>query len=362
MERYIAQLIQDLEDATQNPPTKPWIEPPPHLAEHTDIAELALVPFKSIEAWTGIGMEVFPEMWQLSADQCSQVNRAIFKLFDALNLNLVDLPGNMPPEMLYEVLTTNWDEPVQYLPESGMDLELCTSDPYDCPYGDYCESCLTDDEMQLSEKLCELVPKIADNIDAGLVCYLNPETFETEEIPQSMLDGFPRFMDDPDPDNELENFAHEQWDQCWAFEPLESFEAYQLMENFAYQIFDIDFKEILLDALNKSKPFARFKAVLEGTEQREAWFRFKRHQLEKQVKEKMYHFLNQTYYGDVPVYNGIYNDDGSKIEPESVPLPSLCTICKHHQTDDPEENMLCLLNRNDQRNNDEFECGSFEKI
>ena len=45
---------------------------------------------------------------------------------------------NIPPEILYEVLATNRKTWVQYLPSSGMDLELCTGDPMDCPYGEYC--------------------------------------------------------------------------------------------------------------------------------------------------------------------------------------------------------------------------------
>lgn len=361
MEEYIAQLIQDLENAAQNPPTKPWIEPPPHLAGDEVLSELALVPYKPIEAWSGIGMEVFPEMWELSADQCRQVNRAIFKLFDALHLKLVDLPGNIPPEMLYEVFATNWDQPVQYLPSSGMDLELCTGAPHDCPYGNYCENCLPEDEALLPEKLLRLVPDIAESIDAGLVVFLNPDTLETEEIPQSMLEDTFGLNDVSDFKDKDEMRAHEKWEKCWVFEPLPSFEAYHLMENFAIQLFDEEFRDELLDVLNRSKPFVRFKAALEGTEQRQAWFRFKQYQLELQVKRWMNNLIKLPEDFEMPTYNGIYDDDGSKIEPDSIPVPSLCTICRHHQSADQLENTLCLLNRNAQRDEDEFECGRFEK-
>jgi len=139
MQTYISQLIADLEAAAANPPHKPWIEPPLQLENNPEIAELALVPFKPISEWTGIGSEMFPEVWQLDALQCTQVNEAIFKLLEALHLSIVDLPDAMPPEILYEVLTTNWDHPVQYLHESGMDVELCTFDPLTCPYGEYCD-------------------------------------------------------------------------------------------------------------------------------------------------------------------------------------------------------------------------------
>jgi hypothetical protein len=74
---------------------------------------------------------------------------------------------------------------------------------------------------------------------------------------------------------------------------------------------------------------------------------------------------SQSPTDEDPVFeemNGFYDDDGTKINPESVPVPSLCIICKMYQDDDWEENLLCLMNRYDQRNDEEFECGAFEKL
>jgi hypothetical protein len=60
--------------------------------------------------------------------------------------------------------------------------------------------------------------------------------------------------------------------------------------------------------------------------------------------------------------NGFYSDDGTKIDTETVPVPGLCIFCKNYLTDDPEENLLCLMTRYDQRNDKSFACGAFEKI
>lgn len=57
--------------------------------------------------------------------------------------------------------------------------------------------------------------------------------------------------------------------------------------------------------------------------------------------------------------SGIYNDDGTKIDPETVPKPSLCVTCKKDEKEG-EEQMLCLLNRNDQRDETDFQCGAYE--
>lgn len=59
--------------------------------------------------------------------------------------------------------------------------------------------------------------------------------------------------------------------------------------------------------------------------------------------------------------NGFYDDDGNKINPEMVKKPGLCLLCKKNEMDDAMENLLCTMNRYDQRNKEEFECGVFEK-
>jgi len=59
---------------------------------------------------------------------------------------------------------------------------------------------------------------------------------------------------------------------------------------------------------------------------------------------------------------GFFNDDGTRIDPESVPVPGLCIVCKSYHLDDSEEEFLCMMNRNDQRNNPNFICGAFKKM
>ncbi|MCX6272716.1 MAG: hypothetical protein NTU44_16165 [Bacteroidetes bacterium] len=211
MKNYIQQLVEDLEKVALNPPQAPYFETPQHLESVPEMAEIALTPFRSIAEWTGIGQEVFPFMTDLEDGQWQQVTEAIFKVFESLHIDLVDKPDDIPPECLYDVLTTNWDTPVQYLPSSGFDMELCTGDPDTCPYWGYC-----------------------DCGDSG-----------------------------------------------------------------GSEIF--------------------------------------------------------------PEFNGIYTDEGVKIDPETVPLPALCIRCRQYLSPDAEENMLCLMNRHDQMNEKDFNCGSFEK-
>jgi len=138
MQHYIKQLLDDLSEAAKTPPALPYTEIPPHLEQHPDIAELALVPYKPISEWTGIDSNVFPEMYLLSMEQMEQVGKAMIRVLNSMGVEIVDLPDEIPPEHLYMVLAACWDEPVQYLPSTGYDLELCTGDPDTCPYGDLC--------------------------------------------------------------------------------------------------------------------------------------------------------------------------------------------------------------------------------
>jgi hypothetical protein len=77
--------------------------------------------------------------------------------------------------------------------------------------------------------------------------------------------------------------------------------------------------------------------------------------------------MSDDIFGDIygepkDEYSGIFRDDGTRIDPNLIPKPSLCLTCKNDDTQDPEENILCLLNRADQEDEEEeFECGAYEK-
>ena len=139
MQRYVEQLITDLEEAASNPPALPYFETPPEIEIDDEISELAQVPFKSIEEWTGVQQIAFPHSFYLDDTQIEIITKAIFKVFDCLRLELIDVPQDIPAEWLYDVLVEYWVDKVQYLPSSGMDWEICTGDPQTCPYGEYCD-------------------------------------------------------------------------------------------------------------------------------------------------------------------------------------------------------------------------------
>jgi hypothetical protein len=61
------------------------------------------------------------------------------------------------------------------------------------------------------------------------------------------------------------------------------------------------------------------------------------------------------------IIDGIYDDDGTKINPELIPKPSLCETCFKDVIQDEMERNLCLLNRYDQMGEKEFTCYAYEQ-
>ena len=58
--------------------------------------------------------------------------------------------------------------------------------------------------------------------------------------------------------------------------------------------------------------------------------------------------------------NGFYDDDGNKLNPDLIPKPDLCLSCTKNE--DPNEEILCTLNRLDQAGDDEFVCYAYEAV
>jgi len=59
---------------------------------------------------------------------------------------------------------------------------------------------------------------------------------------------------------------------------------------------------------------------------------------------------------------GIFDGDGYEIRKETIKMQPLCLTCRRHYIDDPEEELLCNLNRNVQADENEFKCGAYEKL
>ncbi len=58
--------------------------------------------------------------------------------------------------------------------------------------------------------------------------------------------------------------------------------------------------------------------------------------------------------------NGYFDGDGNELNLDLIPKPNLCLSCKKNE--DPDEEILCNLNRLDQSNESEFICFAYELL
>lgn len=56
---------------------------------------------------------------------------------------------------------------------------------------------------------------------------------------------------------------------------------------------------------------------------------------------------------------GYFDDDGSEMYADWAPKPGLCVTCRKDNAGGKEE-MLCIRNCNDQKDDTDFECGAYE--
>jgi len=124
----------------------------------------------------------------------------------------------------------------------------------------------------------ETVREIAEMLDCGHVCYLNPDTNETVFIPNP---ASWEYFEEPD--------MVDSWERRIKLAPPESFESFQFMESFIDELPENEsiLRNKLISALSHSHPFARFKAAIDNCPYRQEWFDHKQRCLEKYVRDEI---------------------------------------------------------------------------
>ena len=131
----------------------------------------------------------------------------------------------------------------------------------------------------------KIVQEIAEMLDCGHVCYLNPDTNET--VFTLNPESWP-YYEESDADTEnLEKVN--TWERRIKLTPPESFESFQFMESFIGELPESEstLRNKLISALSHSHPFARFKAVIDSCPFRQEWFAHKQRCLEKYVRDEI---------------------------------------------------------------------------
>ncbi len=136
--------------------------------------------------------------------------------------------------------------------------------------------------MNISEKT---IKDIAQELDCGLRVFLHKTTKAYIAVPDEdmMLDEFEEAWK-----NEGE-ILEKHADDYIEIENWSSAEAFNIMHDFTNQLEDnTKIKVLLLDALEKRKPFREFKFLIDKYDNyRDDWFAFKNAQQEQLVKEQI---------------------------------------------------------------------------
>ncbi|MEO5649435.1 MAG: UPF0158 family protein [Ginsengibacter sp.] len=141
---------------------------------------------------------------------------------------------------------------------------------------------------QVSSKVSKhILNDIADNMEAGMRCFLQKTTFEVVAIPDA--NRFP----DIDWDDEEGEWAGDI-DKVFGnpdyikIEKMESSDSFRIMEDFAISLPESATKIRLITSLEGHKPFGNFNHQIHNAgKEKEQWFQFKREREIEWVKDQL---------------------------------------------------------------------------
>ena len=141
-----------------------------------------------------------------------------------------------------------------------------------------------ENEVKIPERYNNAVKEIAGSIDAGLVCFLNTNTLQIDELPKELVASPAMYK--METGMSIKDFKpkYTRWKKYITIEPLESNESFKIMEKFVDQLDNSKLRERLVYALNNRKPFANFKNIIDNSDIRQDWFDFKDKKLQEYVK------------------------------------------------------------------------------
>jgi hypothetical protein len=144
MEKYVQQLIEDLEKAMHNNPPNYDVclhNPDDPALEHglTGVAAFLNSPLYPLEEILGIQSAWFPPIEQLNDRQIDTILEKLYTLLEQFNY-IPDFPENLPEKKQYLMLISQLKEETQYVSTGYITLEFCEYIPEECPFGiAYCQ-------------------------------------------------------------------------------------------------------------------------------------------------------------------------------------------------------------------------------
>jgi len=139
MEKYLNQLLADIDYATQNaslPSTggdwRDWI---------SEDEENATAPIRNLEEWTGITGDMLPPEDVLNDEQVTRLLKSLNKMLDAYNCCFVIAQGEPPERIQYKTIKENFNQDVKVKSWHMGFFELCPpgTEHGKCALAEYCQ-------------------------------------------------------------------------------------------------------------------------------------------------------------------------------------------------------------------------------
>jgi hypothetical protein len=218
------------------------------------------------------------------------------------------------------------------------------------------------EEHQFHSPYNIIVPTIVQSIEAGLVCFLNPDTMEVELIAGDRY-GYPEaFSTKTGISSNGEPFKHLLWKNSLMFSPVPEEELYRLMQDFVQNLTDNRVSNKLAVLMKKKSPYAKVNAVIHKSKHSADWAEYRVKHIENLVRQRLIILLNER----PPELNedgeSLYRKISGFFNSPLLPLPSLCLSCRHKDSSVPEIMCHCQFMHQNRHKEDSFVCERFEEL
>lgn len=116
----------------------------------------------------------------------------------------------------------------------------------------------------------QMLREITEDLEMGATCYVDKNTGEVLSIPE----GWDSFVDRKLWQDIIDKID-QNWEDYWVIRPMESWDAFEVMEDFVDSLEDSKVARRLTNSLQHRKSFQQFKRMIHESDLQKEWFAYK---------------------------------------------------------------------------------------
>jgi len=145
----------------------------------------------------------------------------------------------------------------------------------------------TGSPLEVPDEYKNSIMQIGEALENHFICFLNPETFEIEQVDCSAYFQSEDFEEQNDDRLGEFDLNYMEWNDYIRFEPLNFNETYLVMEKYVAQRRDEELTRSLEDSLSDEKPVTGFLRIIEENNQMENWLAYKKQAIVEYVTTRL---------------------------------------------------------------------------